>query len=54
MSEEKYVKLKHVQELLKLIETRDSFYDWSEDYEKYDKKVKNTTAWIERNAREID
>lgn len=31
--EEKYVKLKHVRELLKLIETRDSFYDWSDSYE---------------------
>lgn len=51
---DKYVKLEHVQELLKLIYKRDGYYDWSSDYEKYDKKVKNTTAWLERNAKEID
>lgn len=50
---EKYVKLKHVQELVKLINIRDSFNDWSDDYEKQDKKVKNTIRWIERNAKEI-
>ena len=48
--EEKYVKLKHVQELLKLIRTRDSFYNWSSSYEKYNKKVENTIEWLERNA----
>lgn len=48
--EEKYVKLKHVQELLNLIKTRDSFYSWSSSYEKYNKKVENTIEWLERNA----
>ncbi|MGV4321232.1 hypothetical protein [Bacillus mojavensis] len=51
MGENKYVELKHVQELLKLIRKRDGFYDWSSDYEKYDKKVKNTIEWLERNAK---
>lgn len=50
---EKYVQLIHVQELLKLIRKRDSFMDWTESYEKYDKKVKNTIEWIERNAKEM-
>lgn len=50
---EKYVKLKHVQELMKLIKTRDRFMDWTDEFEKYDKKVKNTIEWIERNAKEV-
>lgn len=49
----KYVELQHVQELLKLIRTRDRFMDWSNEYEKYDKKVKNTVEWLERNAKEM-
>lgn len=47
----KYVKLQHVQELLKLIDKRDHFYDWSDEHEKYHKKVKNTIDWLERNAK---
>jgi hypothetical protein len=50
----KYVELKHVQELIKLIEIRDGFMDWTEHYEKYDKKVKKTIEWLERNARVLD
>jgi uncharacterized protein YukE len=53
MEEEKYVKLKHVQELIGLINKRDSFYDWSNEYEKYNQKVKNTVEWLERNAKAI-
>ena len=51
---EKYVKLKHVQELLKLIDIRDGFEFWMDEHEKHDKKVKNTVRWLERNAKEID
>jgi hypothetical protein len=54
MEKERYIELKFVQELLKLIRKRDSYYDWSTDYEKYDKKVKKTIEWIERNAKEMD
>ena len=54
MDKDKYVKWKHVQELLGLIKARDSVYDWTETYEKYDKKVKNTIEWLERNAKEMD
>ncbi|WP_181279869.1 hypothetical protein [Bacillus atrophaeus] len=50
---DKWVQLKHVQELVALIKKRDSFYDWSDEYEKYDKKVKNTIEWLERNAKEV-
>lgn len=53
MGKEKYVKWKHVQELLKLIKTRNSFMDWTDSYERYDKKVKNTVEWLENNAKEI-
>lgn len=51
---EKYVQWKRVEELLKLIKKRDSFHDWSDSYEKYNDKVKNTIEWLERNAREIE
>ncbi|MNG13323.1 hypothetical protein D3C84_969960 [compost metagenome] len=53
-TKDKYVKLKHVEELIKLIKARDSFHDWSDEYEKYHEKVKNTIAWLERDAKEID
>ncbi|MCY8499669.1 hypothetical protein, partial [Bacillus atrophaeus] len=32
------------QELVALIKKRDSFYDWSDEYEKYDKKVKTLSS----------
>ncbi|MDA2738419.1 hypothetical protein PDQ75_25020 [Bacillus cereus group sp. Bc015] len=51
MDTDKYVKWKHVEELLRLIKIRDSFYDWSDEYAKYDKKVNNTIEWLERNAK---
>lgn len=50
---QKYVRLDHVQELLKLIGTRDSFNDWTYEYDKANKKVSNTVAFIERNAKEF-
>lgn len=54
MEQDKYVKWKHVEELIKLINFRDSFMDWTDEYEKNDKKVKSTVEWLERNAKEID
>jgi len=54
MEKERYVKLKHVKELINLIKTRDRFHDWSTEYEKYNKKVENTIEWIERNAKDFD
>jgi hypothetical protein len=53
MENDKYVKWKHVQELLALIKKRDMVYDWSDDYVKYDKKVKTTIEWLECNAKEF-
>lgn len=53
MTVEKYVKLNHVKELINLISKRDSFYDWSDQYSKYNTKVNNTIEWLERNAKEI-
>lgn len=50
---DKYVELKHVQELVKLINKRDAFHHWSSEYENYDKKVKNTIEWLERNAKTL-
>lgn len=53
MANEKYVKWKHVKELIELIGVRDIFMDWTDSYEKYDKKVANTIEWLERNAKEL-
>ncbi|USL89387.1 hypothetical protein vBBceHLY2_00111 [Bacillus phage vB_BceH_LY2] len=47
----KYVKLQHVQELLKLMDKRDSYYDWSDEFWEYHQKVKNTIEFVERNAK---
>jgi hypothetical protein len=52
--EHKYVKLEQVKELMKLIHTRDGFHDWTDEYEKYDNKVKNTIEFLERNAITIE
>jgi hypothetical protein len=54
MEEDKYVQWKYVKELLDMISTRDSFHDWSDSYEKMDKKIKNTIEWLERNAITFD
>jgi hypothetical protein len=54
MEKDKYVKWKHVQELIRLIKIRDSFMDWTDNYEIEDKKVKNTIEWLERNAKVIE
>lgn len=53
MEKEKFVKWKHVKELIDLIHKRDGYCDWMDEYEKYDKKVKNTIVWLERNAKEF-
>ncbi|MCS0827442.1 hypothetical protein NX029_26360 [Cytobacillus firmus] len=52
MADDKYIKLSHVEELIKLYNTRDGFYDWSDSYERYNNKVKNTIDWLKRNAKE--
>lgn len=51
---EKYVKLKHVKELLKLIEKRDEYPVWSDGYDKYDRKVKVTIEWLELHAKDMN
>lgn len=48
---DKYIKLKHFQTLMKLIEQRDGFEWWMVQYDKYDKKVNNTIEWLELNAK---
>jgi hypothetical protein len=53
MKKVKYVKLKDVQELLCLIEARDSFEWWSQPYKDYDEKVKDTIVCLESNAKEM-
>ncbi len=49
--DDKYIKLKHFEELIQLIDKRDSVFEWSEEWSKYDKKVKNTIEWLRRNAK---
>ena len=48
---EKYIELKCVHELVKLMDKRNNVYDWSDEYEKYDRKIKKTIEWMERNAK---
>jgi hypothetical protein len=50
----KYIRLDHFETLLELIDKRDRYEFWTDEHEKYTKKVKNTVAWLERNAKEID
>lgn len=47
----KYIELEKFQILVGLVKSRDMFHDWSREYEKLDKKVKNTVEWLERNAK---
>jgi hypothetical protein len=54
MGKDKYVKWKHVKELIEMIKYRDTFMDWTDSYEKHDNKVKNTIEWLERNAKEME
>lgn len=51
---EQYVKLKHVQQLINLYEERSKVYDWSDAYGQYSKKIENTVAWLERNAKSFE
>lgn len=48
--ENKYVKLSEVEELLSLINTRDSYFEWSESFEKYDGLVKEAINNLRNNA----
>lgn len=50
MDGEKYVKLKHVEELLKLIEIRDSFHDWTSSYSEQNQKVEDAIDSLRHNA----
>ncbi|WP_335379226.1 hypothetical protein [Bacillus pumilus] len=50
---EKWVKLKHVQELLELMDKRDTYDPWHIQHDKYHRKVKKTIEWIKRNAKEV-
>lgn len=48
----KYVKLQHVQELIKLYERRSNIPDWEwEKFDKVDSKIKNTVEFLKRNAK---
>lgn len=48
----KYVKLQHVQELLKLFERRSNIPDWEwEKFSKVNDKIKNTIEFLKRNAK---
>lgn len=53
MKETKYVQLNHVTALLELIDKRNSYPDWMDGYEKYDKKINKTIVWLERNAKTL-
>lgn len=48
--ENKYVKLSEVEELLSLINTRDSYFEWSESFERYDGLVKEAINKLRSNT----
>ncbi|MEW4131929.1 hypothetical protein [Bacillus thuringiensis] len=50
----KVVKLSQVQELIKLYKLRDTFYEWSSEWARYNRKIKTTIEFIERNAKEVE
>lgn len=52
--ENKYVKLSEVEELLSLINTRDSYFEWSESFERYDGLVKEAINKLRNNTITID
>lgn len=49
----KVIELKHVEKLIEIMERRDSFNDWSQSYDKYDDKLRNSIEWIKKNAIDI-
>lgn len=48
--ENKYVKLSEVEELLSLINTRDSYFEWSESFERYNGLVKEAINKLRSNT----
>lgn len=50
---EKYIEWKCVESLIELMEKRDSHYDWSDEYEKYHKKIKKSIEWMKNNTKEF-
>lgn len=50
----KYVKLKDVENLMKLIDTRDMYHDWSEPYKEYQKEIDLQFKFIQANAIEME
>lgn len=46
----KYVPLETLQEIMNTINQRDHFYDWTEEYEKLDNKVKTLFKIAEEEA----
>lgn len=49
--QDKWVKLKDVEELVSLIKKREGFYDWSDEYEKIDKEVEEKIKQLYSSAK---
>ena len=54
MAETKYVELDHVLELLKLIRLRDSYMDWTKQYETCNEEVKEKIEYLLNNAKTFE
>lgn len=49
----KYIEIKHVEELIKMYKHRDTIL-WSDEKEKYQEKIDKKISWMIRNARTIE
>ena len=54
MARIRVVRKEDVDRLVELINVRDVFVEWSEDWEEYSRKVKDQLQYIENNMIEID
>lgn len=54
MESEEYVKLKRVEELIELFDCRVTFYEWTDDYAMYNKKIDEAITSLRRNTRLIN
>lgn len=49
----KYIEIKYVEELIKMYKHRDTIL-WSDEKEKYQKKIDKKISWMIRNTRTIE
>ncbi|WP_438509567.1 hypothetical protein [Cetobacterium sp.] len=50
----KVIELRHLEELIELIERRDCYNDFTDSWSKYNERVKDTINLMKRNAFEVE